>query len=88
MPTKDSYKEEADRKRQEQFEKMLEEQHSMVFKKKELILIFNVLTRLDCKYSDFLAIAPIIEKLQPIVAVDTNIPQEQPAVDEKEGVVV
>jgi hypothetical protein len=57
-------------------EEELEKEHAVIFKKRELILIFNLLTTLSMKYGDFIVVNPIIKKLEPIVAVASNIPQK------------
>lgn len=54
-------------------EEAMNEEHSVTFKKKELIVIFNILCKIDMKYGDSLVIAPIVQKLEPIVAVTSNI---------------
>lgn len=58
---------------QEAYDKAMSAEHTMAFQKKELIVIFNILTKIDMKYGDSLIIGPIIRKIEPIVAVDTNI---------------
>lgn len=55
------------------YEAAMNVEHTMVFQKKELVVIFNILTKIDMKYGDSLIIGPIVRKLEPIVAVDTNI---------------
>lgn len=55
------------------FEAAMNEEHTLVFKKKELVVIFNILTKIDMKYGDSLIIAPIVQKLEKIVAVESNI---------------
>ena len=61
-------------KRKMQFEESLKEEHQVTFTKKELLIIFNLMTRMDFKYGDFVNIQPIVAKIEPIVAVETNIP--------------
>lgn len=63
-----------DPKAQAAFEATLEEEHTLVFKKKELLAIFNILTNVQLKYGDFAVVDPIIKKVMPIVTVDSNIP--------------
>lgn len=46
----------------------------MQFTKGELIIIFNVLTRVDMRYGDALQIIPLVQKIEPYVAVASNIP--------------
>jgi len=65
------------------FEAELEKDHPMVFKKKELIAIFNILTQLQFKYGDWVVLEPIVKKIEPIVAVASNIPpQDEPKQDD------
>lgn len=54
--------------------KAMEEEHRMVFTRAELIVIFNVFTNVTVKYGDFVQMKSIIDKIGPIVAVDSNIP--------------
>lgn len=61
-------------KRKMAFEASLNEEHQMTFTKKELLIIFNLMTRMDFKYGDFMNIKPIVDKIEPIVAVETNVP--------------
>lgn len=58
---------------QKVFEAALNEVHNVSFKKRELIAIFNILTKIDMKYGDSLVIVPIVQKLESIVAVESNI---------------
>lgn len=55
------------------YEAAMNAEHTMTFMKKELVVIFNILTKIDMKYGDSLIIGPIVRKLEPIVAVDANI---------------
>lgn len=75
-----------DPKQQVAFEKAMEQEHTLTFKKKELVAIFNILTNVQAKYGDFIVIAPIVEKLHPIVAVDSNIPTDEPIISGKRGI--
>lgn len=56
------------------FDAEMNKEFSLVFTKKELTVIFNILTSVNAKYGDFLAIKPIVDKVEPIVAVASNIP--------------
>lgn len=82
-PTKRQIKEtmdkmnEAQRKQQEAFEKELDTEHTLKLKKRELIVIFNLLTTVNLKYGDFRVIDPIVKTIEPIVAVASNIPPQQ-----------
>lgn len=71
------------KKQKEQEEKakmdaMFEEEIAVTFKRKELAVIFNILTRLQIQYGDFKAIDPIVQKIHPHVAVAASGPG-QPA---------
>ncbi len=61
------------------FEASLKEEHNMVFTKGELLIIFNILTRISLPYSE-LKVAPLIsglvDKINAVVAVDSNIPKK------------
>ena len=68
---------------QEAFEKAMSVEHTITFTKKELTVIFNILTGVQAKYGDFLAIMPIVHKIEPIVVQEAHIVTEK-----KEGVLV
>lgn len=55
----------------------------MIFTKGELLAIFNILTNVSLKYGEYKIVGPIIEKITPIVAVDSNIPKEPAIVGAK-----
>jgi len=82
-PTKRQIKENMDKlneqqlKEKEAFEKELDKEHPMMFKKRELIVIFNMIVTSTMKYGDFAIFKPIIEKIEPIVAVASNVPEKQ-----------
>ena len=54
-------------KEKAEFEKQLDELHTVEFKKRELIFIFNILASSPMKYGDFELAQPVVEKLKPIV---------------------
>ena len=60
---------------------IFEEEIPVTFKRKELAVIFNILTRLQVQYGDFKAIDPIVQKIHPHVAVATQGPT-QPSPDQ------
>lgn len=57
----------------ELMEKELNKELTLTFKKKELLVIFNILTRAQFQYGDWLAVKPIVDKIEPIVTVASNI---------------
>lgn len=57
-------------------EKELDKEHAVLFKKRELILIFNMLVTAPMKFGDFVVVEPIIKKIEPVVAVASNIPEK------------
>ncbi len=52
------------------FEKSLDEIHTVDFKKRELLFIVQVLTKIQFVYGDFLNAQPIIQKLEPLVVIE------------------
>lgn len=72
------------------FEAAMDEEHTISLKKKELIVIFNILCKIDMKYGDSLIIAPIVQKLEPIVAVESNITErvEKAESNHKESIII
>lgn len=58
------------------FDAEMNREHTVSFKKKELIVMYNILCKIDMKYGDALIVMPIVQKLEPIVAVASNIPQD------------
>lgn len=78
LPNNVGHQEQVNPQAQAAWERSMQEEHRMMFTKAELIVIFNVLTNVQAKYGDFMAIYPIVQKIQPIVAVDSNIPSNPP----------
>jgi len=66
-------------------EAAMKEDHTLVFTKYELAVIFNVLTRAQVKYGEAMEFKPIIDKIEPIVAAATNIPEEMTKAAEAEA---
>jgi len=76
-----------DPKAQAAFEAAMKEKHTMVFTKAELTVIFNILTGEKFQYGNLIVIHPIVQKLHPIVAVDSNIPpKNEPIIGSKKAV--
>lgn len=73
---------------QKAFDEAMNAEHTLTFKKKELIVIFNILTKIDMKYGDSLIISPIVQKLEPIVAVDTNITKQAEEAEAAAGLIL
>lgn len=59
------------------FEEAMAVEHTLTFTKKELAVIFNLMIGATLKYGDFLHVQPIVQKIEPIVAVASNIPPKQ-----------
>ena len=57
-------------------DKELSKEIQMTFTKGELTVIFNVMTNVSAKYGDFLAITPIVKKIEAVVAVASSMPKE------------
>lgn len=61
---------------QKKMQEKLDTEVTMTFRFEELLIMFNILTRIDMKYGDSLKIVPLVQKLEKIVAVDSNIPKD------------
>lgn len=51
----------------------LDEEHTVTFTTRDLIVIFNILIGGSYKLGDAVLVKSIVDKLQPLVAVDTNV---------------
>jgi hypothetical protein len=72
-----------DKKRQEKLQNSMTNEYTVTFTKQELICIFNALAFDDdgqprrYRLGDGAIMLPILKRLQPLAAIETNIPQEQ-----------
>ncbi len=54
-------------------EEDMSKRYTLVFTKRELIILFNVLNAPDYKLGDAKVILPVADKIQALIAVDSNI---------------
>lgn len=54
-------------------EEDMNKRYTLVFTKRELLILFNVLNTPDYKLGDAKAILPVADKIQAIIAVDSNM---------------
>lgn len=66
-------------KRSVKLDKTLDNKYTLTFTKAELIFIFNVLLSREYKLGDAAIGFPVIKRIEPLIVVDSNIENPDPA---------